>query len=176
MAENIEIKARCLNFNATQDKIQEIASEFLGTDYQRDTYYRVKNGRLKLRESKIDGAYLIPYLRSDISSPKKSVYTKINIVNPDEVKKLFHSIFGIHLIVTKRRDIYIYENVRIHLDKVDHLGDFIELEAVLKAPYSDPQIENKKVKFLMEILNITKADLLAESYESMLKKRIKTST
>jgi len=169
MAENIEIKARCLNFNATLNKVKEIALEYIGSDFQRDTYYRVKNGRLKLRESQMDGAYLIPYIRPDRTNPRKSFYAKINIDTPEEVRNLFHGILGIHAIVSKRREIYLYENVRIHLDKVEHLGEFIELEAVLDALHSDAETERKKIKYLMHEFQIKKEDLIAESYETMIK-------
>jgi len=176
MAENIEIKARCLDFIATQRRVQKLASGYLGSDFQTDTYFQVKNGRLKLRESRLDGAYLIPYIRPDKSGPKNSLYTKIKIDNPDEVKNLFHNMFGIHVVVCKKRDIYTIENVRIHLDKVDHLGTFIELEALLKPPHSDPRHEKKRVNELMETLHINKNDLIAESYESLLKMQDKTFT
>ena len=168
MAENIEIKARCSERAAVQKKVREIASEYRGTDFQQDTYYRVTNGRLKLRESKLDGNYLIPYMRADQTGPRKSFYATIKIHNVDEVKHLLKNMLGIHAVISKKRDIYFYDNVRIHLDTVDRLGEFIELEAVMEPPFLEPKVERKKIKYLMDILQIKEEDLIAESYEALI--------
>ena len=75
---------------------------------------------------------------------------------------------GIHTIIEKKREIYLYENVRIHLDEVKELGNFLEFEAVMDEKYSNKEVETGKVKYLMEKLGVKNEDLIGESYENIL--------
>ena len=171
MESNIEIKAHCHDYEGTEKRIQQMATTFIGEDSQTDTYFTTKRGRFKLRESSISGPYLIPYLRPDSNGPKKSLYQKITITDSDTAKLLFEQLFGIHLVVKKKRKIYMYQNVRIHLDQVEGLGNFIELEAVLPADDPDEPAQIIKVKYLMQQLGIAEQDQIATSYETMLQIR-----
>jgi predicted adenylyl cyclase CyaB len=76
-------------------------------------------------------------------------------------------ILGVHRGVRKRREIFLHENVRIHLDRVEGLGEFVELEAVFDGPPAAEAEQRRKVDFLMAELAIDSADLLAGSYEGM---------
>jgi predicted adenylyl cyclase CyaB len=168
--ENIEIKARIDNLEEIRERVLKIKHEFPGCDYQTDTYFKTKNGRIKLRESSLSGPYLILYLRNDLSGPKSSIYQTLVVENAQEVKNLLGQMLGIHRVVKKEREIYIYENVRIHLDRVSNLGTFLEFEAVLNDQYPDREVEKKKVYWLMEILGITEEDLISTSYENLIQK------
>ena len=171
--ENIEIKARINNLDVIRDKIKKIKHTYVGLDHQVDTYFNTKNGRLKLRESSLYGPYLIPYIRKDISGPKSSTYQKIPVEDAEGVKTLFEQILGISKVIEKKREIYLYENVRIHLDQVKTIGEFIELEAVIKdnsqgekIVQRTPEGEEEKVFWLMELFGIKKEDLISTSYEN----------
>ena len=168
MSENIEIKAICHDLNATERRIREITRRSPNDDYQVDTYFNVTHGRLKLRESTIDGNYLIPYVRADEAGPRRSQYAKISVDNPELVKELFSMLMGTHIVVSKKRKIYIDDNVRIHLDQVENLGTFIEIEAVMDKNNNDKQVEIQKVHRLMNLIGISEADLIPFSYESLL--------
>ena len=141
MAKNLEIKAFCPDLEQTELIVKKIASEYLGLDTQTDTYFYTKNGKFKLRESSLSGSYLIPYLRPDQTDAKLSMYAKIDIQDAVNVKSLFEQLLGIQSIVKKKRAIYLYENVLIHLDEVEGLGTFIEFEAVFDQVVSDLNVK-----------------------------------
>ncbi len=170
MTLNLEIKAFCPNLEETESIVKKIATEFLGLDTQIDTYFYTKSGRFKLRESLLSGSYLIPYLRPDQTDAKLSKYAKIDIQDTENVKSLFEQLLGVQSIVKKKRAIYLYKNVRIHLDEVEGLGTFIEFEAVFDDKDNfDGEKQKEKVDYLMQILNVKKEMLIAISYENLLK-------
>ena len=173
MAKNLEIKAHCKNTDKTEELIKKIATSFLGTDHQIDTYFFTKNGRFKLRESSLSGSYLIPYIRNDQTNAKLSLYEKIDVENAKNVKSIFENLLGIDVIVKKKRKIYLFKNVRIHLDEISNLGSFIEFEAVFDKSNSNEKEENEKINFLLNYLDVKQEDLISKSYENLMKDKIK---
>jgi adenylate cyclase class IV len=168
MATNFELKARCRDLALARDRARAIATRWLGADQQVDTYFRTATGRLKLRESSSSGAQLIPYLRPDAPQARRSDYVVIPLSDPLRTKQLLSSLLGVHRVVRKLREIALFENVRIHLDRVDGLGDFIELEAVWDGDPAGEAAQRQKVAFLRERLAILDGDLVAASYEGLL--------
>lgn len=165
---NIEIKAAYSNLQKAREICKEMKASFVGNDRQIDTYFNVPNGRLKLRNSSLSGTYLIPYIRPNQAGPKKSDYARIDISEPDKVKSLFVELMGVGQIVAKTREIYLIENVRVHLDSVDGVGTFFELEAVYEDESQRNQ-EEQKVKNLMEKFEISTDSLQQTSYQQMAK-------
>jgi len=163
MGKNIEIKARCNNRVFFEKQLDFLKTEFEGEDIQVDTFYNVPNGRLKLRESKLYGNLLIPYLRDDEKGPKQADYSLIKIEDVENVKSLFKSILGVKGILMKKRLIYQYENVRIHIDEVENLGNFIEFEAVVQEK-DDEEDDKAKVDFLLGHFSISGNDLIEKAY------------
>lgn len=168
--ENIEIKARLKNLDQTREHIKDLEHNYVGVDHQIDTYFKTNNGRFKLRESSLSGPYLIFYLRENLSRPKSSVYQKLSVEDPKGLKILLEKMQGIQAVIEKNREIFLYKNVRIHLDEVYTLGSFLEFEAVMDERYYDRTQETKKVEFLMEKLGINDDDLVRESYENLIGK------
>lgn len=168
--ENIEIKARIDNPDKKRDIIKTLDHTSVGLDHQIDTYFKVTHGRFKLRESSLSGSYLIFYLREDLTGPKRSVYQKIPVDDAPGLKNLLKRMQGIHLIIEKKREIYLYENVRIHLDEVKNLGNFVEFEAVMDDRYNDQDLETEKVNFLLKKLEIDEKDLISVSYENLIER------
>jgi len=168
--ENIEIKARIEDPDQIRELVKELDHTFVGLDHQIDTYFKTANGRFKLRESSLSGPYLIFYLRNNISGPKSSVYQKLPVADAKGLKDLLKEMQGIHTIIEKRREIYLYENVRIHLDEVKELGNFLEFEAVMDEKYSNKEVETRKVEYLMEKLGVKNEDLIGESYENLMER------
>ena len=126
----IEIKARCSTPLSIQAILKAHNARFIGLDHQIDTYFRVPNGRLKLREGNIENS-LIHYNRANQSGPKQSDVTLLK--SPNEIatlKKILSDSVGILAVVDKKREIYFIENVKFHLDKVVGLGHFVEIEAI----------------------------------------------
>jgi len=166
--ENIEIKARLVNPDQTRDLIKKLDHTYVGLDHQIDTYFKTTNGRFKLRQSSLSGPYLIFYLRENRSGPKSSVYQKLSVDDPEGLKELLIKMQGLHTTIEKKRDIYLYENVRIHLDEVIKLGSFLEFEAVMDEKFNNREVEFKKVEYLMKKLGIADEDLIRESYENLI--------
>ena len=164
---NLEIKARCSDPDGIRRRAGAVATRYVGADRQIDTYFATRRGRLKLRESSLSGGQLIPYLRPDEPGPKDSDYAVVPVEKPGSLKALLTEILGLHRVVRKEREIWLCENVRIHLDEVEGLGSFVELEAVYDgAPESLPE-EQRKVRELMERLEIREEDLVDTSYEGL---------
>jgi predicted adenylyl cyclase CyaB len=168
MPANLELKARCPDLAATRLRADAVATEWLGVDRQVDTYFRAPGGRLKLRESSLSGGQLIPYLRPDQRAARRSDYVVIPIPEAERTKALLSELLGVHRVVRKRREIALYQNVRIHLDQVEGLGDFVELEAVWDGDVAGEARQAAKVAFLREQLHIVDADLVPLSYEGLL--------
>jgi len=168
MAVNLEIKARCSDLSAARTRAQAVATEWIGMDRQVDTYFQTRAGRLKLRESSLSGGQLVPYLRPDQEGPKRSDYQVIPVPDPEGLKALLTELLGVHRVVAKDREIGLYENVRIHLDRVDGLGEFVEFEAVHDGSPERAAEQPAKVEFLMQTLEIEPGDLVAISYEGLL--------
>jgi predicted adenylyl cyclase CyaB len=164
---NLEIKARCRDLAAARSAAQRVATRYVGIDKQVDTYFRAREGRLKLRESSLDGGQLVPYLRPDTPGPKCADYQVIPVEDAAGLKLLMTRILGVHRVVLKEREILLYENVRIHLDRVEGLGEFVELEAVFDGSPAAEVEQRRVVDFLMEALGIDAGDLLAGSYEGL---------
>jgi predicted adenylyl cyclase CyaB len=126
---NVEIKARWDDHDAVRAVLRAEDARFVGTDHQIDTYFHVPHGRLKLREGTIERA-LIHYHRPDQAGPKRSdvhLYTP----NPNgDLKAVLTAALGVRVVVDKQREIYFIDNVKVHLDAVDGLGRFVEIEAI----------------------------------------------
>ncbi|MEN8159378.1 MAG: class IV adenylate cyclase, partial [Myxococcota bacterium] len=150
MPANLELKARCSDLAAARRRAEAVATEWLGVDTQVDTYFRAPGGRLKLRESTLSGAQLIPYLRPDAKEARRSDYVVIPVPEPERTRALLTALLGVHRVVRKRREIALHHNVRIHLDRVEGLGDFVELEAVWDGSPEGEAEQATRVAFLRE--------------------------
>ena len=164
---NIELKSRLADLEAAREVAQSIATKELGLQEQVDTYFHCPNGRLKLRQVEHTLAQLVWYARPDEEGPKASDYRLVPVTNPETLKAALANAYGIWCVVRKRREIYLYHNVRIHLDKVDDLGTFLEFEAVL-GPDVDEETGRGQLAVLRQRFSILDEDLLAVSYSDLL--------
>ena len=110
---------------------------------------------------------LIPYRRPDEHGPRRSDYRVIPIADPTGVKALLSELLGVHRVVRKEREIFLARNVRIHLDRVDGLGTFVELEAVFDGSPAAEADERRRVDALLKELGLDGAELVAGSYEGL---------
>jgi predicted adenylyl cyclase CyaB len=162
---NIEMKARLRDRSYALDACRVLGAAFEGDIHQRDTYYRVPEGRLKLRESDPGDDYLVFYRRPDVSGAKGCDYD-IAVVDR-AVGPVLAAALGVLAVVEKTRTLYLWQNVRIHLDEVAGLGSFIEFEAVLTDEYGD-QDGFEKLARLQQAFGIQPEDTLETSYLEML--------
>lgn len=125
-------------------------------------------GRLKLREEPDAAATLIAYERPDLAGNKESRYRLVEVPEPAELREALAAVLGITAVVSKARRLFIYAGVRIHLDRVDDLGDFIEFEGV-SADGADPGRFGDRLDSLRESLGIRDDDLVRESYSDLLR-------
>ncbi len=166
---NIELKARLTDLDAARQVAQSVATKHLGVQEQVDTYFHCPNGRLKLRQIEHAPAHLIYYARPDEHGPKASDYRLVPVANPETLKAALAEAYGIWCVVRKHREIYLCHNVRIHLDRVEELGTFLEFEAVLGPTVGDEQ-GHAQLADLRTRFSIADTDLLAVSYSDLLAK------
>ncbi|MCJ7652381.1 MAG: class IV adenylate cyclase [Actinobacteria bacterium] len=166
---NIEIKARITDIEKAEAVAVSIAGQAIARVRQVDSYFNVQEGRLKIREEQGSSPRneLIFYRRQDRADPKQSDYRIIAVDSPDSLKRVLAEALGVKAVVRKERTVYLLENSRIHLDSVDGLGTFIELEVPVPNEASGSKAR-KAVQELMKAFSIEKADLLACSYSDLI--------
>ncbi|HZZ71571.1 MAG TPA: class IV adenylate cyclase [Pirellulales bacterium] len=167
MARNIELKARLRDLSAARQIAKTLASEPSTLEVQRDTYFFVPHGRLKLREIAGQTAQLVWYRRADTTDAKASDYQLVPIGPAEELGAALAAALGRRVVVDKRREIFLYHNVRIHLDEVADLGSFLEFEAVL-GPAVDDAEGHAQLALLARQFQIASEDHLAHSYADLL--------
>jgi adenylate cyclase class IV len=168
MARNIEIKARARQFDALRERAAQLAPDAPLIFRQQDFFYDVPRGRLKLRQFD-DGTppELIFYQRDDRDGPKASYYTRSPVTNAEAMHSLLATALTTRGIVSKERHVYTTGRTRIHLDRVDGLGDFVELE-VLLGPDDDEQGGEEEAAAVFRKLGVDEADLVAVAYVDLL--------
>ena len=166
-ARNVELKAHDAEPARTLERALAAGAEDRGLIRQRDTYFAVRYGRLKLREEDPGGATLIAYDRPDTATERVSAYRLVPVPDPDALRSALSAADGVRAVVVKRRRLLMWETVRIHLDEVRGLGSFLELEAVAE-PGSDLAHERAQVARLRELLDIRDAALREGSYADAL--------
>lgn len=164
---NIEIKARCDDLGAIRDVLQALDADFIGEDHQIDTYFRVSSGRLKLREGTIEQA-LIHYDRPDQEGPKPSDVTRYVPDDEAALKAVLTAALGVWVVVDKRREIYYIDNVKFHLDRVEGLGTFVEIEAIGADGETDAGTLRTQCEDYMQRFGINDEALVSNSYSDLI--------
>ena len=164
---NIEIKAICKDQNKIREILISNNADFKGIDHQIDTYFKVNFGRLKLREGDIEN-HLIFYDRENVSGPKGSRVILFDYDQGSYLKEILLKSLGQLVVVEKKREIFYIHNVKFHLDSVENLGTFVEIEATDK----DRDIGKEKLleqcNHYLKLFDIKEEDLLADSYSDLL--------
>lgn len=167
MPANIEIKARVADPAALMNRALKIATAPPKTLLQTDTFFKVPDGRLKTREFPDGMAELIFYRRPDATGPKSSDYSISRTNDGAGLRQILSDSLGVRGVVTKRRILILAGRTRIHLDEVEGLGSFMELEVVLKAD-EDPTRGETEAAELMGQLRISQDDLVSGAYIDLL--------
>lgn len=166
---NIELKIVLPNSKAVIRNLKNIKAQFIEKLNQTDTYFNCQSGRLKLREANSKKFELVYYRRPDIKKSKVSDYQvlSINKNQLEGIKYIFSQAYGERVIVKKERNLWLYKNTRIHIDKVKNLGNYLELETVIKKGLLSAKKEHKEIIDLLRINNAKKVDV---SYSDLLLK------
>jgi len=163
---NIELKVEVDNFKDIIKILKNNQASEKGVLWQIDTYYNCKN-RLKVREENNRKFQLVFYVRPDRKEAKVSDFDVVDFNNrqAQELKAVLKKAYGEKVVVKKERRLWIYKNTRIHLDKVEKLGLFLELETLVKKDITSAMKEYKEVA---EFLNLDKYKKLKKSYSNLL--------
>ena len=163
MPTNVEIKAQVRNLARLKSLTEALALTPSQVIVQEDTFFAVPRGRLKLRKFSSNSAELIYYEREDGAGPKESRYSISQTSEPDSLKAVLKQSLGVRGIVRKQRTLYLVGQTRIHLDEVEGLGPFVELEVVLQSHQS--RADGIQIaRGLMAKLEIQDADLVEQAY------------
>jgi adenylate cyclase class IV len=170
MPRNIEIKASVGDLAPVEARARAIATRGPEDLVQDDTFFACSRGRLKLREFDAGHGELIHYRRGDGAGPKVSDYSIAPTAAPRELRETLARAFGILGRVAKRRRVYLVDRTRIHLDNVEGLGMFIELEVVL-AEAESLQDGEAVAGSLMKQLGIGEDQLVTGAYLDLIAAR-----
>ena len=167
MARNIEIKARIASVAVLTEHAAALADGGPTEILQDDTFFNCPSGRLKLRSFANNTGELIFYRRSDERGPKQSFYIRTPTTDPDSLRETLALAYGMVGRVKKHRTLYLAGRTRIHLDVVENLGDFLELEVVLRD--DEPlDIGVREAEDLMRRLGVEPSQLVDRAYVDLL--------
>jgi adenylate cyclase class IV/uncharacterized glyoxalase superfamily protein PhnB len=167
MPRNIEIKARVVDPSALAAKVVALASEGPTLIEQDDTFFACSGGRLKLRAFPGGTGELIFYRRADQAGPKESFYVRSPTPSPDSLREALTLAHGQAGRVRKKRRLYLVGRTRVHLDEVEQLGHFLELEVVL-ADGESAEDGMGEAHALITSLGIEPAQLVDQAYVDLL--------
>ena len=163
----IEIKAKSDNQDKVRDILKSKSADYKGTDHQIDKYFNVNSGKLKLREGNIENN-LIHYNREDKEGPKQSEIILFKSAPDSTLKELLTKALGILVVVDKQREIYFIDNVKFHVDTVENLGTFIEIEAIDKDESIGKEKLFEQCQFYLDLFQISKENLISVSYSDLM--------
>jgi predicted adenylyl cyclase CyaB len=169
MGVNIEIKARVHDLHQLRRMVEALSDSPAAVILQEDTFFSMPQGRLKLRVLAPDRGELIYYERENIAGPKRSTYHLVTTSDPGSLSALLTTALGLRGVVRKQRWLYKVGNTRIHLDAVDGLGLFLELEVVLTAGQTSTD-GAAVAQGLLRQLGVVQADLIEVAYIDLLEK------
>jgi predicted adenylyl cyclase CyaB len=168
LARNVEVKARIGSIEALLPRARALADGDAQRLVQDDTFFNVPRGRLKLREFDDGSAELIHYQRPDTAAAKLSDYVRTPVSSPASMREALERALGAAIgRVRKQRLLLMAGATRIHLDHVQGLGEFIELEVVLREDQSEAD-GVLLAEQLMHELGLTAAPRIAGAYLDLL--------
>lgn len=170
MARNIEIKARVDSIDALLPAVAALADRGPIEIAQDDTFFMCPNGRLKLRAFADGSGELIFYRRADVAGPKESFYVLAPTAAPDSLRQALSLAYGQTGRVVKRRTLFLAGRTRIHLDRVEGLGEFMELEVVL-AEGDTAEGGMREAHGLLAALGVSAERLIEGAYVDLLRER-----
>ena len=167
---NYECKARCHDLDRIEQILLNLNADYKGEDHQIDTYFETDNGRFKLREGNIENA-LIFYQRQDIAGAKVSDISYYQSADKESLKQVLTKAMNVISCVDKRRKIFFIDNVKFHLDRIEGLGTFVEIEAIgMTESDTVEKLKNQCAQYI-EMFGIQDDDFVADSYVDMVRRK-----
>jgi predicted adenylyl cyclase CyaB len=164
---NVEIKARISSVEALVPRVAALADRGPVEIEQDDTFFVCERGRIKLRALSATEGQLIFYRRANQAGPKESRFVISPTASPESLRDALTLAYGSAGRVRKHRTLYLVGRTRIHLDRVESLGDFLELEVVL-AEGESPDAGVKEARALMTALGLADDQLIDGAYVDLL--------
>lgn len=166
MARNWELKVRCGDLREIERMAVAMGASHVEVLEQTDTFFHVQQGRLKLRVFGDGKGELIGYRRADTATVRSSDYTIVRTESPSELHRVLADALGIQNTVRKKRTLYRFRSTRIHLDSVERLGTFVELETVM----GDQTEEDARaeLRFVSQALGLSTLEPIAVAYADLL--------
>ena len=165
--QTVEIKARCRDLDRARELISGWGAELLGRENQTDTFYNVPDGRLKLRVSSAE-KLLIGYHRPDQAGPKHCLVDLCPAEYPERLDQVLSNRLGVRVVVRKDRERWLLGNVKFHLDRVENLGEFIEIEILGKRGVDSVESLHSVCEEYIHRLGIAPDDLVENAYADLL--------
>jgi adenylate cyclase class IV len=159
---NVESKFRHADHQRVLERALEAGASDAGLLHQRDQFYVVPRGRLKLRTIEGSGSELIAYEREDIPGTRASEYGRYATLDPTSLADVIERALPRAGVLEKQRHLLLLRNTRIHLDDVVGLGRFVELETVI-GTQSDADAEREHLE-VIEVLGLGDAERIAVGY------------
>jgi predicted adenylyl cyclase CyaB len=163
---NIEVKVRCGDLAAVRARAVRLGARDQGVLHQRDTFFAASQARLKLREFGDGRAELISYARSDVATARSSDYVVAPVDAPADVRAALGHALGVVCTVIKARQLLLFRATRIHLDEVEGLGSFVELETVIDGQSDDEA--HAELAAIAKALELEAGDFVAVPYAELL--------
>ncbi|MBK7212427.1 MAG: class IV adenylate cyclase [Bacteroidales bacterium] len=164
---NFEFKAKIDEIEKYENKLLTLNPYFQGLDHQIDTYFNTQNGRLKLREGNIENS-LINYDRENVSGSKESQIILYQHEPNVALKNILIRQLGVKIVVDKKRKIYFIDNVKFHFDVVEHLGTFMEVEAIdSKEEFTIEELKEQCDKYF-DFFELTQNNIIDKSYSDLI--------
>lgn len=163
---NIEVKCRCEDLEAVRRAAEALGARDAGVLLQDDTFFHASNGRLKLRVFADGAGELISYHRSDAAEARGCDYFIYRTADPEPLRAALLDALGEAGRVRKQRRLFLYEHTRIHLDSVEGLGTFVELETVVTDQTDEDARE--ELERIATALGLRPEDRLAVAYVDLL--------
>ncbi len=170
MSRNIELKARVENLDAAREIAHRLGAERISRFDQWDTFFPTPEGRLKLRKLP-DAWELIAYHRSNDASARPSDYEILRLEEGEILRSLLSSTLGFEGEVRKTRELFLWKDVRIHMDEVDGIGTFLEFEALVNEKNTEEDAAGK-IYWLTDLFQIEPASIESVSYLELLAARV----
>jgi predicted adenylyl cyclase CyaB len=167
MARNVEIKARIASVAGIEPAVAALADAGPTPIAQDDTFFHCAHGRLKLRVFADGSGELIAYTRDDTAGPKLSDHLRVPVAEPTALRDALARACGLRGRVVKQRTLYLIGATRVHLDVVEGLGEFIELEVVLREGQAPAEGE-AVAQQLLAALGIAPGQLQPRAYIDLL--------
>lgn len=167
MGRNVEIKARIRSVDDIVAALEALGAEPAGEWRMEDTFFDAPEARLKLRVIEGAAAHLIAYRRPDLAGPSPSEYEIAEVSDPGSMWQVLAMALGECGCVRKTRRLYMVGRTRVHVDDVETLGHFVELEVVLAEGEPDAA-GAREARRLMQFLGIGGEDLLTCAYVDLL--------